>query len=49
MITFLARGRSHRAITAQQVFARQVREAQAAAVHGTAVAFDASSADRPSI
>ena len=40
-LAFLARGRPQRAITTQQVFARQVREAQAAAVSSSAAAFNA--------
>ena len=38
-IAFLGRGRPQRAITTQQVFARQVSEEQAAAIRTTAVAF----------
>ncbi|MDA0166839.1 NAD(P)/FAD-dependent oxidoreductase [Solirubrobacter ginsenosidimutans] len=40
-VSFIGRGRPQRAITTQQVFARQVREAQAAAVSSSAAAFNA--------
>ena len=42
-IAFVGRGRPQRAITTQQVFARQVGEAQAAAVNRGAAAFRSSS------
>jgi NADH:quinone reductase (non-electrogenic) len=42
-IAFLGRGRLQRTITTQQVFARQVREPQAAAVKRGAAAFRSSS------
>ena len=42
-LAFLGRGRLQRAITTQQVFARQVRELQAAAVNRGAAAFRSSS------
>ena len=38
-IAFVGRGRPQRAVTTQQVFARQVSEAQADAITGTAAAF----------
>ena len=38
-IAFLGRGRPQRAITTQQVFARQASEAQAAAISSAAAAF----------
>jgi hypothetical protein len=40
-VAFIGRGRPQRTITTQQVFARQVREAQAEAVSGAAAAFHA--------
>jgi hypothetical protein len=43
LVAFAGRGRPQRAITTQQVFARQVGEAQAAAVTRGAAAFRSSS------
>ena len=45
-VAFVGRGRPQRAITTQQVFARQVREAQAEVVTSAAAAFHAGAPGR---